>query len=49
MSFNSVFRTRYGLLGIHTLSNRKYLITYSTMQGLCLDNNEPEKTRNTYF
>ncbi len=25
---------------MNTLSNRKDLITHSTMQGLCLDNNE---------
>ncbi len=32
-----------------TLSNRKYLITHSTMQGLCLENNERRETMNSYF
>ena len=26
-----------------------YLVTHSTMQGLCLDNNEREETMNGYF
>jgi len=32
-----------------TLSNREYLITHSTVQGLCLDNNERKETMNSYF
>ena len=28
---------------VNTLSNRRYLITHSTMQGLCLDNNHREQ------
>lgn len=34
---------------IHTLSNRKYLISHSTIQGLCLDNNKRRETMNGYF
>jgi len=32
--------------GMNTLSNSKYLVVSSTMQGLCLDSNEREKTMN---
>ena len=32
---------------MNTLSNRECLITPSTMQGLCLDNNEEEYLKNT--
>ena len=45
ISFNSVSLNRYGLLRINTLSNRRYLITGSTMQGLCLDDYEWGKWR----
>ena len=34
---------------MNTLPNRKYLITHSTMQSLCLDNNERKETMNGYF
>ncbi len=42
MSFRSVCLNRYGLSSMNTLSNRGYLVTSSTMQGLDLDNNERE-------
>ena len=35
--------------GINTLPNGGYLIAHSTMQCLCLNNNEREKTMNGYF
>jgi len=34
---------------MHTLSNRGYLITRSTMQGLCLENNKGKEAVNGYF
>ena len=34
---------------MNTLSNRRYLITHSTMQGLCLNNNKRQETMNGYF
>ena len=34
---------------MNTLSDRRYLVACSTMQGLCLNNNEREKTVNGYF
>ena len=34
---------------INTLSNSKYLITHSTMQGLGLDNDERKETMDGYF
>ena len=34
---------------MNTLPNREYLIIHGTMQSLCLDNNEREKTMNGYF
>ena len=34
---------------VNTLSTREHLIIHNTMQGLCLDNNEREKTMNCHF
>ena len=35
------------ILGTDILPNRKRLITHTTMQGLCLDNNKGEKAVNS--
>ena len=43
INLRSVSRNRYGLSRIDTLSNRGYLVTRSTIQGLCLNNNERAK------
>ena len=34
---------------IHTLSNRRHLITCSTMKSLSLNDNERKETMNSYF
>ena len=37
------------LLGIDTLPDGRHLVTCSTMQGLCVDNNQRKETMNSYL